>query len=489
MPGRGGLPQSQILTGELPFRGKSNNEALLQVLQGANPARPADCYWIDDDRWDLMLECWSKDREARPQLNTLRQDLDQSIWLDHRLRGVEYLDVGWFFGGRAPLRRLLAQRVRIMALEFPLSTTPDSSIHELEGILRQLDIHVLRFSDPRRGTRPEKMEAILQLTPSLQHLELCASALSPAIDCPAFIDVAQKYAPHLTTLILRNVPATFGQLSSLMLRNLEVRMNINQPHYSWQRVLAFWQLLQNTPSLERLIIYDWAATDGVEASHPHVPPQLVRLRCVHLETRSPILASVYLLLVSRSNLTEFSFKLLPERSIRWNIEQLRAWAQLKVLSLPPMEGLNVGIFDALTALEDLECGREDFLDLLPLASQGTVLPTLNTLRIRSVAAWWDGDKSIAGFLRARYDAGIPLQRLLVEDDVVSFFFARERDWRGVDVQFGRYRPRDGFEGVTVALEPVDVLFTEAELKEYGLCNEPKSKGETKPKGRWPFWKV
>ncbi|KZO92513.1 hypothetical protein CALVIDRAFT_307615 [Calocera viscosa TUFC12733] len=350
---------------------------------------------------------------------------------------------------------------------------------ELEGILRQLDIQALRLYaldpfDPQPWTPLENMQAVLQLTPSLQHLELCASPLSLAIDSAPFLHVVQRHTPHLTTLILRNVPTTFGQLSSLMLRNLEVRVHTNQPHSSGLRVVTFWQLLKNTPSLERLILHDLAANNWVEAGS-YLPslasPQLPRLRCFHLETRSARLACGYLALVSRSNLQDLAFAPFPysPRSNLWNIEQLQAWPQLKVLSLPPMKGINAGVFDALTAVEDLECGRTDFLNLLPLVSQGTtIFPRLNTLRIRSVAGRWDKDGSIAGFLRTRDNAGSPLQRLLVHEGAVPRFFKVERDLGGINVQMGRYRPRDGFEGVTAALETVDVLFSEAELKKYGL---------------------
>ncbi|KZO92524.1 hypothetical protein CALVIDRAFT_307800 [Calocera viscosa TUFC12733] len=403
------------------------------------------------------------------------------------------MDVGLLLRSATPPRRLVALRERITALEFPSLTTANLSIHELEGILPQLDIRALRFSefsfsDPTPWTQLENMEAVLQLTPSLQHLELCANFFSLAIDCATFLEVARKHASHLNTLILQNVPTTFGQLSSLTLRNLEVLVNINRPQSSGKRVLAFCQLLERTPALERLIIQDRAADDRVEhTSYLHAltsPPQLLRLRCVRLDTWSPILASAYLALVSRSNLQDLSFTPFPysPRLHLWNIEQLRAWSQLKVLGLPPLKRLIFGVFDALTALEDLECGRDDFLHQLSLVSQGTtIFPDLNTLRISSVGDWQDGDGSIAGFLRARDNAGIPLQRLLVHGPVVTRFFEVERDLGGVNVQIGRYRPRDGFEGVTATLEPVDELFSEAELKKYGLWDERK------PKGRWAFW--
>ncbi|KZO97455.1 kinase-like protein [Calocera viscosa TUFC12733] len=459
----------EILTGGPPFHGKSDFSAVTEAYQGSNPERSTVCPWIDDDRWKLMLKCWSPDREARPSLQAIRQDLDDSIWLDPFLREREYVDLGFILRGGTTPRRLVALRERITAVEFPLYTVDDDSlIHELEGLLPQLDIHVLRFCDLRR-TPPEKGEAILKLTPSLQHLELDARSLSRAIDCAPFLDMAHRHAPHLTTLILRNVPTTFGGLSSLLLRNLEVRMNVNQSQSTAQRVLAFCQLLERTPSLERLVLQDWGAHHGAEASYlPALPsPQLLRLRCFHLDAGNAMLASEYLVLVSRSNLTELSFKILPYRSL--NIDPLRAWPQLKVLGLPSMRGINAGVFNTVTALEDLECDTEDFLDLLSVVPRGTtIFPGLHTLRIRSAAGWWPGDGSIARFLRARDDAGIPLQRLLVHEDAVTRFFEVEPDLGGVNVQIGRYRPRDGFEGVTAALEPVDDLFSEAELRKYGL---------------------
>ncbi|KZO97459.1 kinase-like protein, partial [Calocera viscosa TUFC12733] len=85
----------EILTGGPPFQGMSDFTAVTEVFQGSNPERPTGCPWIDDDRWNLMVECWSQDREARPSLDTLRQDLNQSISLDLVLRERELVDVGF----------------------------------------------------------------------------------------------------------------------------------------------------------------------------------------------------------------------------------------------------------------------------------------------------------------------------------------------------------------------------------------------------------
>ncbi|KZO97452.1 hypothetical protein CALVIDRAFT_68054 [Calocera viscosa TUFC12733] len=334
-------------------------------------------------------------------------------------------------------------------------------------------------------TRPETMEAVLKLTPSIQHLELCAGPLSPAIDTAPFLDVAQRHAPHLTTLILRNVPTTFGRLSSLMLRNLEVRVNTTQLQSSGQRMVAFWQLVENTPSLERLILHDWAAIDGAETPYPHelASPKLLRLRCFYLETWSAILASTYLGLASRSNLRELSLKLEPSspRSHLWNAEHLRAWPQLKILSLPHWIDINPGVLKTLSAVEELESDKDTFLYLVTLASGGTtLLASLETLRIRMGRRNQpDGLQGIAAFLRAREAAGIPLRRLLIHEDDLEAFLSQEHDLQGINVQIGRYTPSNGFEGVTAALEPVDVLFSDAELKEYGLRSEPEPKSKPK----------
>ncbi|KZO97470.1 kinase-like protein, partial [Calocera viscosa TUFC12733] len=75
----------EILTGGPPFQGMSDYAALAEVLQGSNPERPARCHWLDDDLWNLMLKCWSNERQARPSLDLLKQDLEWSISLDHVL--------------------------------------------------------------------------------------------------------------------------------------------------------------------------------------------------------------------------------------------------------------------------------------------------------------------------------------------------------------------------------------------------------------------
>ncbi|KZO92519.1 hypothetical protein CALVIDRAFT_540963 [Calocera viscosa TUFC12733] len=122
-----------------------------------------------------------------------------------------------------------------------------------------------------------------------------------------------------------------------------------------------------------------------------------------------------------------------------------------------------------------------------------MLPALKILRMRirriSGGVERNDNASIAMFLRARHADGLPLHRLLIHEDTLAEFLHREPELRGLNIRIGRYRSRDGFEGVPAALEPVDVLFSEAKLKEYGLWDERNSKGETKAKGRWPFWKV
>ncbi|KZO97460.1 hypothetical protein CALVIDRAFT_68180 [Calocera viscosa TUFC12733] len=417
-----------------------------------------------------------------------------------------YVDLLSLMRGGTPLRRLLAQRGRIAAVTFALDTTPHSSIHQLGRILRQLDIHVLRFSHSRQWIPPEKMEDILQLTPSLQHLELCASAPSLAIDSAPFLDVAERHAPHLTTLILRNVPTSFGRLSSQILRNLEVRTNINQPQSNTERVLAFCQLLERTPSLERLVLHDMTPSEdswwpdpsswGFErvAGESYLmalarrSPRLLRLRVFHLRTSNYVEASAYLGLLSRSNLTELSVWLGKRYSFPtytyWNIEQLRVWPQLRVLSLPvlslaPPNGMNlVRLFKELTGLEDLEWDRDNFLDLVTLAFDETaILPSLKTLRLRSKGTVRHANASIGRFLRARDNAGLPVERLLIHGDGVTDFFRHERELQAIRVLIGGYRHRDGFEGANAALEPVDVLFSEAVLKKYGLWGEQSQKAK------------
>ncbi|KZO92512.1 kinase-like protein, partial [Calocera viscosa TUFC12733] len=69
----------EILTGGPPFQGMSDFTAVSEAFQGSNPERLIHFPWIDDDRWNLMMDCWSPDRDARPSLHILWQDLDQSI--------------------------------------------------------------------------------------------------------------------------------------------------------------------------------------------------------------------------------------------------------------------------------------------------------------------------------------------------------------------------------------------------------------------------
>ncbi|KZO97472.1 kinase-like protein [Calocera viscosa TUFC12733] len=75
----------EILTGGPPFQGMPDYAYLAEVLRGSNPERPVRCHWIDDDLWRLMSDCWSGVKEARPSLDAVREDLQESISLEVRV--------------------------------------------------------------------------------------------------------------------------------------------------------------------------------------------------------------------------------------------------------------------------------------------------------------------------------------------------------------------------------------------------------------------
>ncbi|KZT55377.1 kinase-like protein, partial [Calocera cornea HHB12733] len=76
----------QILTGRLPFHGKSDIEAMVAVVQRQNPERPTDhCRDLDDLRWNLMLQAWSDIREERPSLMEVQHDIAESLRLERLL--------------------------------------------------------------------------------------------------------------------------------------------------------------------------------------------------------------------------------------------------------------------------------------------------------------------------------------------------------------------------------------------------------------------
>ncbi|KZT52127.1 kinase-like protein, partial [Calocera cornea HHB12733] len=74
----------QILTGAPPFQGKPDYEVIVDVFQGINPERPTgNCGGLDDDRWSLMLNCWSDIRaQERPSLQQVEEDIQQSIYME-----------------------------------------------------------------------------------------------------------------------------------------------------------------------------------------------------------------------------------------------------------------------------------------------------------------------------------------------------------------------------------------------------------------------
>ena len=65
-------PPTQVLTGEVPFRDKSDWVIASAVLKGNRPSRPAhrSC---TDSLWALIQRCWDHEPHVRPEISEISQ--------------------------------------------------------------------------------------------------------------------------------------------------------------------------------------------------------------------------------------------------------------------------------------------------------------------------------------------------------------------------------------------------------------------------------
>ena len=71
---------SQVLTGQIPFRGAHESEVVFLVLEGRRPAKPenASVIGLSDLLWDLVQRCWDDNRERRPKVAEVVEHLEKA---------------------------------------------------------------------------------------------------------------------------------------------------------------------------------------------------------------------------------------------------------------------------------------------------------------------------------------------------------------------------------------------------------------------------
>ena len=64
----------QVLSGEIPFGDRADFMAVLAIVGGERPPRPAhpSC---TDNLWALIQRCWDQDCRSRPEISEVLQDL------------------------------------------------------------------------------------------------------------------------------------------------------------------------------------------------------------------------------------------------------------------------------------------------------------------------------------------------------------------------------------------------------------------------------
>ncbi|KZO92501.1 hypothetical protein CALVIDRAFT_307543 [Calocera viscosa TUFC12733] len=465
----------EILTGGSPFRGKTDYEAMADVFRGANPDRPTiPCEDLDDERWRLMLDCWSPAREKRPSLTAVKQDLVTSMCLAQSLtlKDFGYVELSVLLHEGVSARRLLSKPIPVISLSF--STMKAEMWDELlQSIpLRQLHIRTVRFTDHDWRTN-QHLDAFLEMTPSLHSLVLDGnrshSDRSGGISSAGFIETVKKHVPKLDTLVIRWLSIDFGLKLPWNLRNLEIRDDIgllgdvNLLHLS-----QLCELLHCLPALERLVLSDCdtmgfsrlpqeGVSDIEEAASlwsaiQLSAPTLSRLRVLRITSGIAVMAHLWMRLLSSANLRIFSISLERGKSHTFYWQIGNYWPELKALSMHAVDEqdmVSFAMFERLTALKVLEWDRGNFLNQVALARDVTsLLPNLKTLTIRTLGKIRPVGPTVVDFIQARASSGIPLGRLLVSDAFgYSSLLQIEPELRGIDVEIGWCKHRTGLEGL------------------------------------------
>jgi len=80
----------QVLCGNAPYRGFSENVAVNAILNGVRPRKPHQAINLGftDGLWKIMERCWMVDRDARPDVKAILSQLNYAAWTWDRNRSV-----------------------------------------------------------------------------------------------------------------------------------------------------------------------------------------------------------------------------------------------------------------------------------------------------------------------------------------------------------------------------------------------------------------
>lgn len=70
----------QVFTGAVPFSGRSALSAVIAMVQGERPPRPAHPAFTDS-LWEMTQRCWGTEPNLRPELSQILQLLNPSVFL------------------------------------------------------------------------------------------------------------------------------------------------------------------------------------------------------------------------------------------------------------------------------------------------------------------------------------------------------------------------------------------------------------------------
>ncbi|KZO92478.1 hypothetical protein CALVIDRAFT_306912 [Calocera viscosa TUFC12733] len=391
---------------------------------------------------------------------------------------------------------------------------PTAALHDL-GI-KAIDFPV-RNGDVAR----EVLKYFLSGTPLLSRLEIHAHPDSRILNFDSFeripvFELAQRFTPKLATLVVKGVLLNVGQLSPWSLRNLDIGMGIERRLSAWSLrnleivagpvvhqspnwCFADWCLvLENLPALERLVIEDMAEDEETwreaysalaggrrifrvlrgQRTKLVTPPAL---RVLRLKT-GLYMAVTFLTLLSATNLSDMSLWIpLPATVVTWDryCHILRVvadyyWAKLAVLRL--LETANASqvdsnLFEPFSSLEVLEWNYDDCVEVILSntdVEQAQLLPKLKTLRLhgglpfrtRYGAEVAHLNDRLLNLIRKRASAGVPLQRVLIDQGHVDEIITTYPTLLTAPVELGWFKTCDSLQGFKEDLEPEWALFSE-----------------------------
>ncbi|KZO92458.1 kinase-like protein [Calocera viscosa TUFC12733] len=226
----------EVLTGKPPFQEVIESRITHYVMEGHNPKRPQGRIdGLDDSMWRLMMHCWAQDRNRRPKLSNIYDEVEARVLSEalssHDTAYLEAIDattsaINRFVSHASPITRAML----LEGLCYTLLHTPQA-LYEHEEFERLLS-SVIESLAPLSGDTPDPNNAGLYKA-SFAFLGTFAR-FAATIDPTAWI-LATQGRLSLSTLVSGILgaayldPEDFQDILSMVLQDMESSAESRSP--------------------------------------------------------------------------------------------------------------------------------------------------------------------------------------------------------------------------------------------------------------------